>query len=59
MIDGEFTLTEVFAGVTVDQVKQNCGWSLKVAQTLKTISLPDLKTIELLRNKIDPNGLFL
>jgi glutaconate CoA-transferase subunit B len=59
MTDGEFTLTEIFEGVTVDQVKQNCGWELKVASTLKTIPLPSLQIIELLRTKIDPDNLFL
>jgi glutaconate CoA-transferase subunit B len=59
MKDGEFTLTEIFDGVTVAQVQENCGWELKVASMLKTIPLPDLKTIELLRTKIDPDGLFL
>jgi glutaconate CoA-transferase subunit B len=59
MLDGEFTLTEIYEGVTVDQVKENCGWPLKTASPLKVIPEPDLKIIELLRNKIDPDGLFL
>ena len=59
MIDGEFTLTEIYEGVTVEQVKQNCGWPLKIAASLKTIPSPDHATIELLRNKIDPDKLFL
>lgn len=59
MIDGEFTLTEIYEGVTVEQVKQNCGWDLKVATKLKTISEPDSKTINLLRTKIDPDHMYL
>jgi glutaconate CoA-transferase subunit B len=59
MIDGEFTLTEIFDGVTVEQVKQNCGWDLKIAPNLRTIQDPDAKTLEILRNKIDPDRLYL
>lgn len=59
MLDGEFTLTEIYPGVTVEQVKQNCGWDLKIAPALKTIGEPDPKTLELLRNKIDPDRLYL
>jgi glutaconate CoA-transferase subunit B len=59
MIDGEFTLTEIYEGVTVEQVKQNCGWDLKVASKLKIIAEPDPKAIDLLRNKIDPENMYL
>jgi glutaconate CoA-transferase subunit B len=59
MRDGEFTLTEIYEGVTVEQVKQNCGWDLKIAKQLKTIPMPSAKIIHLLREKIDPDGLFL
>lgn len=59
MIDGEFQLTEIYAGVTVDQVKAACGWDLKIASKLKTLSEFDLKALELLRTKIDPDELYL
>ena len=59
MIDGEFTLTEMYEGVTVEQVKQNCGWDLKFAPKLKTIPEPKPEVIELLRTKIDPEGMYL
>ena len=55
MIDGEFTLTEIYEGVTVEQVKKSCGWDLKIATTLKTISEPTQATLDILRNKIDPD----
>ena len=59
MLNGEFTLTEIYEGVTVDQVKQNCGWPLKVATSLKTIPEPSSQILEILRNKIDPENLYL
>lgn len=59
MIDGEFQLTEIYDGVTVDQVKAACGWPLKVRDKLRVTPEPDMKTIELLRTKIDPENLYL
>ena len=59
MIDGEFTLTEIYPGVTVEQVKQNCGWDLKVAAELRIPGEPDPKALDLLRHKIDPDRMYL
>lgn len=59
IIDGEFTLTEIYEGVTVEQVKQNCGWELKVAAKLKTIPEPTAQVLEILRTKIDPDRMYL
>lgn len=59
MQDGEFVLTEIFEGVSAEEVKRNCGWDLKIATVLKLIPLPKPSTIELLRTKIDPDQLFL
>jgi glutaconate CoA-transferase subunit B len=59
MVDGEFTLTEIYPGITVEQVKRNCGWDLKVAAQLKVGVDPDQKVLDLLRNKIDPDRMYL
>ena len=59
MIDGEFTLNEIYEGVTVEQVKAACGWELKVAAQLKTIKDPDAKVLEILRTRIDPDRMYL
>lgn len=59
IMNGEFTLTEIYEGVTVDQVKTACGWELKIAPTLKTIKDPDPKVLEILRTKIDPDNMYL
>lgn len=59
IIEGEFTLTEIYEGVTVDQVKAACGWELKIASKLKTIPDPDQKVLDILRNKIDPDNMYL
>ena len=59
MRDGEFTLTEMYEGITVEQVKANCGWPLKVASQLKTIPNPEQSVLTILRDKIDPDRLYL
>ncbi|WP_245814339.1 CoA-transferase subunit beta [Cystobacter ferrugineus] len=56
---GEAVLTEVYPGVTPEAVQAACGWKLKVADTLKTASVPDDATLRLLRERLDPQRLYL
>lgn len=57
--NGEMVLTEIYSGVEVAQVKAACGWDLKVAPTLKTIAAPSPEQLRLLREKLDPQKLYL
>jgi glutaconate CoA-transferase subunit B len=57
--DGEAVLTEIYPGVTVDQVKAACGWPLKVAGSVREAATPDAATVTLLREKLDPQKLYL
>jgi len=57
--NGEMILVELFAGVSVDQVKAACGWPLKVAATLRTSPDPSAQVLQLLREKLDPQRLYL
>lgn len=45
----EAYLDALHPGITVDQVKENTGWELKVAKELKYIKPPTLKEIEICR----------
>ncbi|WP_237078852.1 CoA-transferase subunit beta [Myxococcus xanthus] len=56
---GEAVLAEVYAGVTVDQVRAACGWPLRVADSLRTATEPDTAVLRLLREKLDPKRLYL
>ncbi|MBS1983718.1 MAG: CoA-transferase subunit beta [Bdellovibrionales bacterium] len=58
-VDNEMTLTEIYSGVTVEQVKAACGWPLKIAAQLKTFEDPSERDIHLLRDKLDPQKLYL
>jgi len=56
---GEAVLSEVYAGVTVEQVKAACGWPLRVAAELREAASPDVGVVKLLREKLDPQRLYL
>ena len=58
-VDGEMVLSELYPGVTVEQVKAACGWDLKVAARLRTSDSPSDEVLALLRNRLDPEGLYL
>lgn len=58
-VDGEMTLVELFDGVTVEQVKAACGWPLKIAPTLRKGADPSAEVLVLLREKLDPQRLYL
>jgi glutaconate CoA-transferase subunit B len=57
--NGELTLTFLHPGISVEQVKSNTGWDLKVASTLKTTELPTLQELRILREELDPEGIYL
>jgi len=63
--DETFTLTKYFAGpgfltqeARVREIKENCGWELKIAQALEEIGLPTAEELAILRS-LDPQGLFI
>jgi glutaconate CoA-transferase subunit B len=58
-IDGEMTLTETYPGVSLEKIKTGCGWPLKIASDLKTCPPPSPGILKLLREKLDPQKLFL
>lgn len=58
-VDGEMTLVELYPGVQVEQVKAACGWPLKIAPMLRTTEPPTAKALKLLREKLDPQKLYL
>jgi glutaconate CoA-transferase subunit B len=57
--DGEAVLIETYPGVSADQVKAACGWDLKVSPSLREASVPDASIVGLLRDKLDPQRLYL
>jgi len=52
---GEMVLDAIHPGVTVEQVCQNTGWPLKVADELDVTAAPTAKELEMIR-RFDPEG---
>jgi glutaconate CoA-transferase subunit B len=57
--NGELILTALHPGKTVEQAKENTGWALKVASVLKTTEPVTEKELRILREELDPKGIYL
>jgi len=56
---GELVLTALHPGSTVEQARENTGWELKVAARLRTTLPPDPEELRILREDLDPQGIYL
>jgi glutaconate CoA-transferase, subunit B len=56
---GELVLSSVHPGVTVEQVRQNTGWPLKVVNDLHTTESPTAGELRILREELDPDHIYL
>jgi glutaconate CoA-transferase subunit B len=56
---GELTLTALHPGATIEQAKANTGWDLKVAADLRTTQPPTAAELRILREELDPQGIYL
>ena len=57
--NGELILTALHPGVTAEQACANTGWDLKVAATLRTTPPPSPEELRILREDLDPQGIYL
>ncbi|NMC72758.1 MAG: CoA-transferase subunit beta [Geobacteraceae bacterium] len=55
----EMYLASYFPGVTVEQIKENTGWDLKIAPDVRETERPSPDLIRILREECDPTGVFL
>lgn len=56
---GEMMLVALHTGRTADEAKANTGWNLKVADSLKTTEQVTKKELRILREELDPTGIYL
>jgi glutaconate CoA-transferase subunit B len=56
---GEMMLSSLHPGVTVDEVRAEVGWPLKVAPDLATTAPPTPEELRIMRQELDPQGLYL
>lgn len=57
--NGELILTALHPGRTAQEAKDNTGWDLKVAPNLKTTEPVTEKELRILREELDPKGIYL
>ena len=55
----EMYLDSVHPKVTVDEVKNNTSWDLKVAKEVKQTEPPTVEEIRMVREELDPFGIYL
>lgn len=55
----EMFLESYHSGVTLDQIKENTGWNLKIAPDVHETERPSAELIRILREECDPTGVFL
>jgi glutaconate CoA-transferase subunit B len=56
---GEMVLVSLHPGVSLDEVRANLGWEVRVAPALATTEPPAAEELRLLREELDPGGLYL
>ena len=56
---GELELAALYPGVSVDEVRRGVGWALAVRDVLDEVAPPSERELQLLREVLDPQRLFL
>ena len=56
---GEMVLAAVYPGVSPEEVQAGIGWPLRRRETLNEVASPTERELQLLRNVLDPQRLFL
>ena len=55
----EMVLVSLHPGATVQKIKENTGWDVKVAKDLTETPPPTPEEIRIIREELDPQGIFL
>jgi glutaconate CoA-transferase, subunit B len=54
----EMQLSELYPGVAVSDVQAEVGWPLRVAETLGETAAPTADELRLIRDEVDPQGMY-
>jgi glutaconate CoA-transferase, subunit B len=57
--NGELVLAALHPGATVEQARENTGWSLKVVNQPRITAAPTTEELRILRAELDPKGIYL
>ncbi len=55
----EMVLSEIHSGVTLDMIKENIGWELKISEALQATEAPSEEEMRIIREDLDPNKIYL
>lgn len=55
---GEMTLVSLHPGVSIDDVRENTGWEMKVADDVTETPAPTDEELRLIREELDPEGIY-
>jgi glutaconate CoA-transferase subunit B len=56
--DHEMTLVELAPGETVDTIQEEVGWKVRVSGDLKDMEPPQTAELSIIREQLDPQGLY-
>ena len=56
--DREMQLNALYPSVSPDNVQAEVGWPLRLAETISEIAAPSNEELRLIREEIDPNGMY-
>jgi glutaconate CoA-transferase subunit B len=56
---GELVLAALYPGTTADEVRAGVGWPLRCLETVREVEPPGTEDLRLLRDVLDPRGLYL
>jgi glutaconate CoA-transferase subunit B len=54
----EMQLSELYPGVTVSDVQAEVGWPLRLTETIKETAAPTTEELHLIRDEVDPQGMY-
>jgi glutaconate CoA-transferase, subunit B len=54
----EMQLSELYPGVTVSDVQAEVGWPLRLAETINETAAPTTEELRLIRDEVDPQGMY-
>ncbi|MET0501457.1 MAG: CoA-transferase [Candidatus Binatia bacterium] len=54
----EMQLNELYPGITVEEVQAEVGWPLRLATTIGETAAPTTEELHLIRDEVDPHGMY-
>jgi glutaconate CoA-transferase subunit B len=58
-VEGEMTLSSLHPGRSLDDVRANIGWEVRVAPDLETTPEPTAEELRIIREELDPSHLYI